>query len=136
MSPSRVLFSALALTLAGSAGCDGTLKYIGFDIRYGGHPVHVSKFYNDGFGTAGPEHQAFDFVQAGNTTGAVRLMEGACAERPNDVWRHYDLGILYEASGDWSRAEAEMNTALKLRSGDTKLYSDELAFIAAHRNGG
>jgi tetratricopeptide (TPR) repeat protein len=134
--------TALLLFVSMGACSGAAFKDVKFDVVENGHPVHVTKFYNDGFGAVGVDADAFKAVQEGDLAKAETLLREELKKSPDRDWSHYNLGILYEAGGDWDKAEIEMKEALRtvakgnihINENDArKRFNDELGFIAAHR---
>jgi tetratricopeptide (TPR) repeat protein len=122
--------------VVGACGASA-LKHIDFSVTEGGHPVAVSKFFMDGFSDGDPQNQAFAAAQRNDVPGAIKILEADIATNPKNSWDHYDLGILYEATGAWDKADAEMKEAQRIDAAEKrpaeKRYSEELAYIAAHK---
>jgi Tfp pilus assembly protein PilF len=57
-----------------------------------------------------------DLLRQGNTEAARQLFAQAVAKRSNDPVAHYDLGLVYQQTGDLRRAIGQYNRALLLDS--------------------
>ncbi len=132
---------ALLLLAAAAASACGALElhYVKFNATENGQPIEVKKWFFDSDVTDdGPMSTAFKAVQNNDMPGAMKILNDDIAKNPaNSYWQHYDIGILYEATGQWDKAEAEMKTAQMLEAAAgkpaEKAYSDELVYIAAHK---
>jgi tetratricopeptide (TPR) repeat protein len=133
------VLSLTLLTLAGTAACEGAaIKSLNFSVKENGTTVNVDKFFNDGFGGDNASAKAFRAAQANDVPKAISLMKEDIAKNPKSVWDHYNLGILYEATGEWDKAEVEMKDAQRFDSEVSKgkpesRFAKELVFIAAHK---
>jgi hypothetical protein len=135
--PATITASAIMMTVLAACGPAAAVKNIDFNVTESGKSVPVQKFFMDGFSEKDPQNQAFAAAQHGDVPGAMKILNDDIAANPKNSWNHYDLGVLYEASGAWDKAEAEMKTAQSIDAAEKrppeKHYSDELAFIAAHK---
>jgi hypothetical protein len=130
--------TCLCLAALGLAGCGASIKELGFSVDEGGRKVHVEKFFNDGLGGDNAAAHAFEAATRNDIAGAMQIMKDDIARDPKDAWDHYNLGILYEATAEWDKAEAEMKEAQRLDSAATKgkpntRFAEEIAFIDRHK---
>lgn len=133
--------AALALvSILATAACGRTLtlNYINFPVEENGHPVEVKKFFMDGaLSEKDARPRAFAAAQQKDIAGATTIMQEEVARDPKDAWNHYDLAILYEATGAWDKADAEIKEAQRTAPPkDTsmqKRFSEESEFIARHK---
>ncbi|MCU0686752.1 MAG: tetratricopeptide repeat protein [Polyangiaceae bacterium] len=131
------------------AACGASIKVIKFPVQENGHAVTVEKYFFDGYfygATDNPLTRAFKVAQRNDFQGAIAMLRVHLQEHPDHAWGHYDLGILYEATGDWAAAEASMREAMRLSEGPGpdparntdrenahKISTKELGFIQRRR---
>jgi cytochrome c-type biogenesis protein CcmH/NrfG len=138
---------ATALVGLSLVACGVSTKVIKFPVQENGRAVTVEKFFFDGYGLVdNPLTKAFEAAQRNDFQGAIAMLRVHLQQQPNHAWGHYDLGILYEATGDWAAAEASMKEAVRLSEGPGegpnqdptratahKLSTGELGFIQRRR---
>lgn len=108
---------AIALFGLSLAACGASIKVIKFPVQENGRTVTVEKYFFDGYlygATDNPLTRAFKVAQRNDFQGAVAMLRVHLQEHPDHAWGHYDLGILYEATGDWAAAETSMREAIRL----------------------
>lgn len=112
-----------------------TVKY---PLQENGRTTKVEKFFiTDGL-TRSPENEAFEASQRGDFAKGIEILKGELRRWPRKPALHYDIGILYEVTGDWQAAEDAMQEAVRHAEGKYQAdrrreYEAELAFIQRHR---
>jgi hypothetical protein len=116
------------------------LKHLDFNVTESGKSIPVEKFYmDDGITDSSPQNLAFTAAKQGDIPGAIKILTDDTQARPTNSWNHYDLGVLYEATLAWDKAEAEMKEAQRIDAAEKpphppeKRFADELVYIAAHK---
>jgi tetratricopeptide (TPR) repeat protein len=71
------------------------------------------------------------YAQRGLWEEARDAFAQAVVNEPQSAAAHYNLGLALEVLGDWDRAEAEYQRAIKLQSKD--MYIDALARVRTAR---
>jgi tetratricopeptide (TPR) repeat protein len=129
------MLTAAAFALLVGCGdylAQSSVKYIEFSVNEGGATRAEKKFFMDSYSDKDPRNQAFWLAQKGDMPAAKKTLDDAIAKEPDDLWLHYDLGILHEATGDWDKAESEMKLAAAINGKEDRVQK-ELKFIPAHK---
>lgn len=138
MSVVRII--VIALLLSSIYGCGPSLKTVHFEFERDGTTIQADKEFNDALGQA-PSSKAWPAVEQKKYDRAIAILQEVTEAHPDDAWAHYNLAILYEASGRWDMAESAIRDAIRVDQRvaeaegrkPTRKLERELRYIERHR---
>lgn len=125
-----VSWCALAGALAFTAAC-GTQKYVMFQVWEGqGQTSEAKKKFDADIAIGSYHDQVWELLGKNDVDGAIKLIE---AEPKKSHFDYYNLAILFEVKHDWTKAEENIQAAIKDANGMDEQYKTELAYIQDHK---